>query len=76
MKLYEVPRNSKIRIIDEDVMIPPASIPAKESDVLNFSHCDGMYSYCTDADGNVVHISGMTEVEIVGQNDGKHEKER
>ena len=76
MKLYEVPRKSKIRIIDEDVMTPPASIPQKQNDVLNFSHSDGMYSYCTDKDGNIVHISGKTKVKIVGQNNKKHEKQR
>lgn len=50
-KLYEVPRNSKIRVegIDE---------------VINFHHVDGMYSYCTGKDG-VIHLAAWTEVEIV-----------
>jgi hypothetical protein len=54
MKLYEVPRNS--RIVTEG---------GKE---LNFSHVDGMYSYCTDDDGNVVHLAAWAEVEVKEKN--------
>jgi len=65
MELYKVPKNSKIKIIDKDVKNPPASLPQKAGDVLNFSHIDGMYSYCTDKDDNVVHIAAWTDVEVV-----------
>jgi hypothetical protein len=53
MKLYEVPRNSRIRFAD--------------GSELNFDHIDGMYSYCTDDEGHVFHISAFAEVEIVQQ---------
>ena len=68
MKLYDVPRNSKIRIIDEDVKNPPASLKQNTGDVLDFHHIDGMYSYCKDKEGNVVHIAAWTEVEVLDEN--------
>ncbi len=56
MKLYEVPRGSKIRVIGDAA--------AKEI-ILNFSHIDGMYSYCTTKTGEVVHLAAWSEVIIV-----------
>lgn len=53
MKLYDVPRNTRIVIKDEDDLLR-----------LNFHHIDGAYSYCTDDEGNVVHIAAWAEVEI------------
>jgi len=54
MKLYNVPRNSKILL--------------NNGLVLNFHHVDGMYSLCTDDNGEIFHISASEEVEIVGEN--------
>ena len=34
-------------------------------DELNFSHIDGMYSYCTTDNGQVVHLVAWAEVEIL-----------
>ena len=51
MKLFEVPRNTRIRL--------------PEGDELNFHHIDGMYSYCTDDKGQVCHIAAFTDVEVV-----------
>ena len=64
MKLYDVPRNSKIRVLG-DIKIPPAAQNIEEQEVLNFSHVDGMYSYCTRDNGEVVHLVAWAEVEIV-----------
>ena len=64
MKLYDVPRGSKIRVVG-DVKIPPAASIIEEQEVLNFSHVDGMYSYCTNSDNEVVHLAAWAEVEIV-----------
>ena len=59
MKLYEVPRKTRIRIngVGETRFQHPLE--------LNFHHIDGMYSYCTDDNKKVWHISANTEVEIV-----------
>jgi hypothetical protein len=64
MKLYDVPRNSKIRVVG-DIKIPPAAPIIEEQEVLNFSHVDGMYSYCTNNNNEVVHLAAWAEVEIV-----------
>jgi len=50
MKLYNVPRNSVI-VLENGLE-------------LNFHHLDGMYSVCTDDQGNVYHIGASEEVEI------------
>lgn len=50
MKLYTVPKNSTIVL--------------KEGIELKFHHVDGMYSVCTDEEGNVYHISASEEVEV------------
>ena len=64
MKLYDVPRNSKIRVVG-DIKIPPAAQNIEEQEVLNFSHVDGMYSYCTNSDNEAVYLVAWAEVEIV-----------
>ena len=63
MKLYEVPRNSKI-VVRGNIKTPPASIPIQKGDVLQFHHIDGMYSYCLNGN-DVVHLSANADVEII-----------
>lgn len=58
MKLFEVPRNT--RIVLED------------GTELNFHHIDGMYSLCTDDDGNKVHIAAFSDVEIKEKPNANH----
>ena len=50
MKLYEVPPRTWIKIAGEKIF---------------FDHLDGMYSYCLDEGGNVVHINANAEVEVI-----------
>lgn len=64
MKLYDVPRNCMIRLLTKPV-IPMGS--TRPDDVLRFSHIDGMYSYCINSDGTVVHPAAFSEVEVVGR---------
>ena len=63
-KLYDVPRNSMIRLLEKP-STPPAS-PTPD-DILRFSHCDGMYSLCYNSDNTPVHLAAYTEVEIIGR---------
>lgn len=58
MKLYEVPRRTWVMVDGEKIF---------------FDHIDGMYSYCLDVGGNVVHISASADVEIMGdwRDDGR-----
>lgn len=51
MKLYEVRRNTRVRV------------PELEIEVM-FHHIDGMYSVCTYGT-EVVHLAAWTEVELV-----------
>ena len=52
VKLYEVPRGSKIKFFDE---------------VLTFHRLDGMYSVCTNEEGKLVHLSVGAPVEVLGE---------
>ncbi len=63
MELHKVPNNSRIRVIKPEE--PPPGGIAPEMKEYNFHHIDGMYSYCTDDDNNVVHLKAWTEVELV-----------
>jgi hypothetical protein len=56
MKLYEVPKYSTIKVGDME---------------LEFHHIDGMYSYCTDSEGNTHHIAAWADVEIVSHYEQK-----
>jgi hypothetical protein len=58
MKLYNVPRNTKVKLSDGVILL--------------FHYIDGMYSVCTDDNGDIFHISASEEVEILG---GKDESE-
>jgi len=58
VKLYEVPNNSRIRVLDWK----DNNGNYKE---YNFHHLDGAYSYCKDDNGDVIHLAAWTPVEIV-----------
>lgn len=51
-------------IADEGV-VPPYATEIKHADVIKFHHIDGMYSFCTDKEGNICHLCAWEEVEIV-----------
>ena len=55
MKLFEVPKYSRIKVGDME---------------LDFHHIDGMYSYCTDSEGNAHHIAAWADVEVVNTQKG------
>ena len=52
MYLYQVPRRSRVRVIET-------------GEEFNFHHIDGSYSYCTDDNGDVVHLTAWEEVTVV-----------
>ena len=64
MELYNVPRNSRIKVVG-DIKVPPASPMVEGEEILNFRSIDGMYSYCTRDNGEVVHLAAWTDVEVV-----------
>ena len=69
MELYNVPRNRRIKVIVHPI-IPPSAPQFTKYAELNFSHVDGMYSYCTRDSGEVVHLSAWTEVEVINNKKG------
>jgi len=68
VKLYNVPRNSKVRLA-EDEQGPVGRRDMKKGEVFSFSHIDGAYSYCHDENGNLVHLSASALVDVVEKND-------
>jgi hypothetical protein len=66
MKLYDLKRGSKFRIVDDETKVPVGAPEAEADKVYWFGHVDGMYSYCKDGD-DVVHFAAWTEVELVNE---------
>ena len=64
MKLYNVPRKTWVRLY-EDQQGPLGHHNFLLGDELFFDHVDGMYSYCKDVDGNIVHLPAWTEVIVI-----------
>ena len=54
MKLYEIPKDSKIFCETSD-----------DSTFIIFHHTDGMFSYCTTEKGGVIHLSVSTPLKAV-----------
>lgn len=55
MKLYDCPPRTVIDVHVDGVM----------HGTVFFDHIDGMYSFCKDAAGNIMHLQAWTEVEPV-----------
>ena len=64
MKLYNVPNNTMVRVVAHEGAPLDARVVG-QGEVVKFHHVDGMYSYCHDKDGNVIHLAAWTDVEIV-----------
>jgi hypothetical protein len=64
MELYEVPKGSKIRALG-DIKTPPGAHSIEVNDILEFSHVDGMYGLCKNAEGERVYLVAWTEVKII-----------
>lgn len=65
MKLYELKRGDKFFIAgNERAQVPVASFPIEANSLLTFHNVDGMYSFCTDEYGTIVHPAAWTEVEV------------
>lgn len=60
MELYEIPRNSKIRL-----PIYNEATDTETVEVCDFKHVDGMYSLIYTPNGHAVHLGRFTEVKLV-----------
>lgn len=54
MQIKDLPRNTKIRVLADP-----------DGQIITFHNMDGMYSYCTTEDNEVVHLAAWQEVEII-----------
>ena len=61
MNLYNCPERILVKILENNPKIPMDS-PTPDK-IVFFSHLDGMYSVCENADGTIVHLAGWTKVE-------------
>ena len=66
MKLYELSRGSKFRLVSKDPVTPPASKELEYGDTLILKNIDGMYSFCLTQEGEIVHPAAFSDVEVVG----------
>jgi hypothetical protein len=64
MKLYDVPQDTWVIPI-EHPQKPPESITVEMGEPIHFINLDGMYSYCKNAEGKVVHLPAWLEVNIL-----------
>lgn len=69
MELYNVPRDTWIKVLDEETKVPPAALTINTDDVLLFHKVDGMYSRCSDLEGNTKHLAVWTEVQILSDSE-------
>jgi len=60
--LYDLHKGDYFVIVDEDLKVPVAHDPVDLAAKYLFGHIDGMYSYCKDIEGNVVHFAAWTKV--------------
>lgn len=58
MKLYEIPRNSKI-------LLPLTDGKVTTIEMCTFGSIDGAYSYITTPKGDIVHLSASADLEKV-----------
>ena len=65
MRLYHAPRHSYIQVKDPNPKIPVAAPDIQTDEILYFDHVDGMYSFCRNDKGNIVHLIAWAEVEVV-----------
>jgi len=65
MELYKIPKGSTFRIVGDKESVPPGAPSVNESETYTLGNIDGMYSYCTDSKGNVVHVKAWQEVEVI-----------
>lgn len=63
--LYELRKGDKFNIIDEELKVPPAHDAVDLAAEYWFGHIDGMYSFCKDPEGNIVHFAAWTKVRKV-----------
>lgn len=65
MKLYNLRWGSMFKVVDKEVVIPPCAQDVSTGEIIKLNTIDGMYSHCTNSDGETVHLAAWTEVEKI-----------
>jgi hypothetical protein len=65
MEAYNVKYKTKVRIIDESVIVPPGALSVNQNDVVTIFKVDGMYCNGINANNERIYIAAWTNVEII-----------
>jgi hypothetical protein len=65
--LYELRKGDKFTLVPEEHGGEPIKVPVAHdefdvADVFHFDHLDGMYSFCKNSAGQVMHFAAWTKV--------------
>lgn len=63
--LFKVKRNSYVQLEEERIRVPPEAIKPTTGEIFHFFHIDGMYSYCANNKGEVVHLPAWANVTVL-----------
>ena len=63
--LYELNKGDYFTIADNELKTPPTHDAVDLYAKYWFGHIDGMYSYCKDPEGKIVHFAAWTKVKKV-----------
>ena len=64
INLFDCKRNTWVVPVEETTA-PPAARKVEVGEPVKFHNIDGMYSYCTDLDGNIVHLPAWQKVRVL-----------
>ncbi len=67
MKLYELNRNTWVRLL-EIPRVPPDAPEILKGDIVQYKQIDGMYAQCITEEDIVCYVPAWIEVEIVKPN--------
>jgi len=68
MELYKLPKGSLFKLVGNP-QIPPEARHPNLTKTYKLGNIDGMYSYCSDNEGNVYHFVAWAEIQEVTDND-------
>lgn len=75
-KLYEVPRNSYIKVLDAKPQVEEKykvkQVIPEADDILTFKKIDGMFSLSYNSKNEMVRLAAWTNVEVVGKVEEPH----
>lgn len=65
MEAYNVKYGTKVKIVDDNITIPPDSYQINKGDIITIFNLDGKYCSGRDEKGNRIYIAAWTEVEEI-----------